>query len=69
VGMKAILGGVLGKIPIPTPAMMVDEGTKWQLITNEELEQQAASLEGATVPDGQKYEDWLKDREKSHQDE
>jgi uncharacterized protein YjbI with pentapeptide repeats len=32
-------------------------------ITNEELEQQAASLEGATMPNGQKYEDWLKDRE------
>jgi hypothetical protein len=28
-------------------------------VTNEELEQQAASLEGATMPDGQKYEDWL----------
>jgi uncharacterized protein YjbI with pentapeptide repeats len=28
-------------------------------ITNEELEQQAASLEGATMPNGQKYEDWL----------
>jgi hypothetical protein len=33
-----------------------------QLITNEELEQQANSLEGATMPDGRKYEDWLKDR-------
>jgi len=31
-----------------------DQGT----ITNEELEQQAASLEGATMPNGQKYEDW-----------
>ena len=31
-------------------------------VTGEELEQQAASLEGATMPDGQKYEDWLKDR-------
>jgi uncharacterized protein YjbI with pentapeptide repeats len=31
-------------------------------ITNEELEQQAASLEGATMPNGQKYEDWLKGR-------
>jgi uncharacterized protein YjbI with pentapeptide repeats len=31
-------------------------------ITNEELEQQAASLEGATMPDGQKYEDWLKSK-------
>src|SRR5829696_1335451 len=32
-------------------------------ITNEELEQQAASLKGATMPNGQKYEDWLKSRE------
>jgi uncharacterized protein YjbI with pentapeptide repeats len=38
-------------------------------ITNEELQQQAASLEGATMPNGQKYEDWLKDREKRQQDE
>jgi Pentapeptide repeats (8 copies) len=34
-------------------------------ITNEELDQQAKSLEGATMPNGQKYEDWLKDREGS----
>jgi uncharacterized protein YjbI with pentapeptide repeats len=32
-------------------------------ITNKELEQQAASLEDATMPNGQKYEDWLKDQE------
>jgi uncharacterized protein YjbI with pentapeptide repeats len=36
-------------------------------ITNEELEQQleqpAKSLEGTTMPSGQKYEDWLKDKE------
>jgi hypothetical protein len=38
-------------------------------ITNEELEQQSSSLEGATMPNGQKYEDWLKDREKRQQDE
>ena len=31
-------------------------------ITNEELEQQAAFLEGATMPNGQKYEVWLKDK-------
>jgi uncharacterized protein YjbI with pentapeptide repeats len=36
-------------------------------ITNEELEQQVAaslqgSLEGATMPNGQKYEDWLKSK-------
>jgi len=38
------------------------QGTKRQLITNEELEQQVRSLEGATMPNGQKYEDWLKDK-------
>jgi len=37
-------------------------------ITNEELEQQAASLEGATMPNGQKYEDWLKDKEGRSED-
>jgi uncharacterized protein YjbI with pentapeptide repeats len=38
-------------------------------ITNEQLDQQAAFLEGAIMPNGQKYEDWLKDREKRQQDE
>ena len=33
-------------------------------ITNEELEQQAKFLEGATMPNGQKYEEWLKSRRK-----
>jgi hypothetical protein len=32
-------------------------------ITNEELERQASTLEDATLPNGQKYEDWLKDKE------
>jgi hypothetical protein len=31
-------------------------------ITNEELDQQAASLKGTTMPDGQMYEDWLKSK-------
>jgi hypothetical protein len=31
-------------------------------ITAERLVQKAMSLEGATMPDGQKYEDWLKSR-------
>jgi uncharacterized protein YjbI with pentapeptide repeats len=39
------------------------EGSK--LITNQVLERQAKSLEGATMPNGQKYEDWLKEREGS----
>jgi uncharacterized protein YjbI with pentapeptide repeats len=33
-------------------------------ITNEELDQQAASLEGATMPNGQKYEQWLKSKDR-----
>jgi uncharacterized protein YjbI with pentapeptide repeats len=32
-------------------------------ISNEELEQQDVNLEGATMPDGQKYEDWIKEKE------
>ena len=28
----------------------------------------ADSLKGATMPNGQKYEDWLKDRDKRQQD-
>jgi hypothetical protein len=31
-------------------------------VTNEEGEQQAESLEGATMPNGQKYEDWLRSK-------
>ncbi len=38
-------------------------------ITNDELDQQARSLRGATMPNGQKYEEWRKDREKRQQDE
>jgi uncharacterized protein YjbI with pentapeptide repeats len=40
-----------------------------QLITNAELAQQAETLEGATMPNGQKYEEWLKDREGRKQNE
>lgn len=32
-------------------------------LTNEELERQAKSLEGTIMPNGQKYEEWLEDRE------
>jgi hypothetical protein len=32
-------------------------------ISSEALAQQAYSLEGATMPNGQKYEEWLKDKE------
>ena len=38
-------------------------------ITNEELERQAASLKGATMRNGQKYEDWLKDKKAQGKDE
>ena len=33
-----------------------------QGVTNEQLQQQAESLEGATMPDGQKYEEWLESK-------
>jgi uncharacterized protein YjbI with pentapeptide repeats len=33
-----------------------------QDITNEQVDKLAKSLEGATMPNGQKYEDWLKSR-------
>jgi Pentapeptide repeats (8 copies) len=36
--------------------------TMAQGVTNEQLKQQAHSLEGATMPNGQKYEDWLKSK-------
>jgi len=38
-------------------------------VTNEGLEQRGVSLKGATMPNGQKYEDWLKDREDRKEDE
>jgi uncharacterized protein YjbI with pentapeptide repeats len=38
-------------------------------ITNAELEQQAVSLVGADMPNGQKYEDWLKDKQAQGKDE
>ena len=37
-------------------------------VTTEELERQAKSLKCATMPNGQKYEDWLKDREGRKED-
>jgi hypothetical protein len=33
-----------------------------EIITNEKLEQQAASLKGATMPNGQKHGEWLKSK-------
>jgi hypothetical protein len=38
-------------------------------ISGEELELGANSLKGATMPDGQKYEDWLKYKESRREDE
>jgi uncharacterized protein YjbI with pentapeptide repeats len=37
-------------------------------VTNEGLEKDAKSLEGATMPNSQKYEDWLKDGERHKED-
>ena len=38
-------------------------------VTNQELEQKAKSLEGATMPNGQKYEDWLKSKDRAEDGE
>jgi uncharacterized protein YjbI with pentapeptide repeats len=38
-------------------------------VTSEELAQQVRTLEGATMPNGQKYEDWRIDREGGKQNE
>jgi hypothetical protein len=38
-------------------------------ITNEQLEQQAKSLKGATMLNGQKYEDWLKSQDRKGDEE
>jgi uncharacterized protein YjbI with pentapeptide repeats len=39
-----------------------------RVITNDDLAQQGASLQGATMPNGQKYEDWLKDKKAQGKD-
>ena len=36
--------------------------------TGEQLEGQAGSLKGAIMPNGQKYEEWLKDKESRGED-
>jgi uncharacterized protein YjbI with pentapeptide repeats len=36
-----------------------------EVITNEGLDQQAYSLEGATMPNGQRYEDWRKSKNRA----
>jgi hypothetical protein len=37
-------------------------------ITNEKLAQETLNLDGATMPNGQKYEDWIKNRESRKED-
>jgi uncharacterized protein YjbI with pentapeptide repeats len=67
---KALLNGAnLSKADLSGADLSGADLSGAQGITNEELEQQAAYLKGATMPNGQKYEDWLKDREKRQQDE
>jgi len=38
-------------------------------VTGEQLERVATDLSGATMPNGQKYEDWLEDRKERGEDE
>jgi hypothetical protein len=39
-----------------------ENGSSRQLVTNEELEHQASSLEGTIMPNRQTFEDWIKDK-------
>jgi uncharacterized protein YjbI with pentapeptide repeats len=63
-----LTGANLANADLEGAFKVTKNGTE-QTIPNEDLEEQAGSLEGATMPNGQKYEDWLKDREKRQQDE
>jgi len=50
-------------------ACKVTKGGSRRLITNEELaKEQIRKLEGATMPNGQKYEEWLEDRKDRKKD-
>ena len=46
----------------PTWAVSPDTGDADRGVIKDQFEQ-AKSLEGAIMPNGQKYEDWLKDKE------
>jgi uncharacterized protein YjbI with pentapeptide repeats len=59
----------LAKEEIAVLGEMLEQKAKSREERGEELSRVAKSLEGATMPNGQKYEDWLKDREKRQQDE
>jgi hypothetical protein len=71
VGSRVLLLGapggvevVLGAVQRWWPPRAVDEYhvTDALGITSDELKQRAKSLKGATMPNGQKYEDWLKSK-------
>jgi uncharacterized protein YjbI with pentapeptide repeats len=55
--MGSVNGALLNKADLSGADLYKANLNNAQGITNEELEQQAASLEGATMPDGQKYEE------------
>jgi len=59
----ANLSGNLGEANLSGASLSRANLSRAEGITNEELDQQAASLEGAHMPNGQKYEDWIKEKE------
>jgi len=67
---EALIQSVEGKGPIInlSGAKLSDADLSYaEGITNEELEQQAASLEVATMPNGQRYQDWLKSKSRAEE--
>jgi uncharacterized protein YjbI with pentapeptide repeats len=71
IGILSVVGGDLGGAllgrfdPIDADlggAVLDDANLTGAKVTTRQLGE-CKSLEGATMPDGQKYEDWLKDKE------
>jgi hypothetical protein len=57
-----LLGAKLGGANLREADLREADVSRTKAVTNEELEQQVEYLEGATMPNGQKYDDWLKSK-------
>ena len=55
---EANLEGVWKRVKEPN-----DKKETYKLLTNDELDKEGPNLKGATMPNGHRYEDWLKDKE------
>ena len=71
-GVVSLFGADLSEVDLRgadlSGAVLSGADLRRATVTKEQLEQ-AESLEDATMPNGQKYEDWLKDKKASGKDE